>query len=120
MAQSPDRKRQWREQRIARQPEQPKGRRLKVSKLCAVCGAAFHPSHKEQLCCSHVCGGIRAARLKPNHYRMQAANAAKRAAFTAQLAQSLEGLTPLEIYKRGEQRGYRTAHQRFSRHREAA
>jgi len=115
MAQSPDQKRDWREARLARQTSTPTGRRLKVVKLCAVCGGTFRPSHKEQLTCSHVCGGIRCARLKPNHYQMQAANAAKKAAFDAHLAHSLEGMTPLEIYKRGEQRGYRTAHQKFSR-----
>lgn len=90
-------------------------RRLSMLKKCAVCADEFRPLHKDQPTCSRTCGGIRNARLQPKHYAMQAANAARRQQFAERLAQSLEGLSLVDAYRRGELRGYRTAHQKFSR-----
>lgn len=95
-------------------------RRLKLVKRCAVCAIAFRPFHRAQPTCSHACGGIRNAKLYPKHHAMHAVNAVKRARFDAGLAQALAGLSLVEAFKKGQVRGYRTAHQKFSRERRAA
>lgn len=90
-------------------------RRLSLMKRCAVCGDVYRPFTTTSLVCSRRCSAIRRVKLHPDKHRMIEANRANAEQARRELSAKLAGLTLEQAYRKGYERGWMTAHQKWQR-----